>query len=154
MRGSNTSDRPSVHPNFTLDLNSIDKELHNSLCIYHLFLWRKVWWEHALLWLSISSIIPYKDITVSPQEKIKPVSVSTGHHPLVNQGIRVTHDDRWFVQVLSIQLRSLCHLLTVKWNSVTMGWRKKHTVDCRLVLSFNLELLSLKIFLHNQSALG
>ena len=82
---------PTIDPNLSSNFNSVDQKLKYSLSVYHLLCWDQIRREEALLTFSVASIVPNKDIRVSPQEKFKPVSVWAVNHPLIDQGIWITH---------------------------------------------------------------
>lgn len=71
-----SADRTTVHSNLTTDLQSVGQELQNALSIYPLLIHIDIRGEDALLRASVTTIIPGKDIAISSQEEVEPVSIS------------------------------------------------------------------------------
>lgn len=101
--------------------------------------------------LAISSTIPNKHVSIPPQEKVKPIGILLSHHPLVNECIRVAHDNSWFIQI-----RSLIWIFRVNLNIFSVSWWEKHRINHWLIPALDWgdhKLFAFKVLLQNQFAL-
>ena len=157
MRGSYSTYRSPIHSYWAFDSYLVDQELHDSLSIYFLLRWVVIRLENTLLWLPVSPVVPNEHVAFSSQEKVEPVSVWRGYHPLVNKGIRVAHNDRRPVQVFFVRSFTLIswHGLRLKHNFIVhplSSW-EEHAVDLGLIPSWdrlNEKLLALKVLFHDE----
>jgi len=91
MRCRYASYGSAIHSYLPAHLKLVHQELEHALRIHSLLICIMIIFKNTLLGASISSVVPYQDVAVSPEEEVKPVGIRGGNHPLVDQGIWITH---------------------------------------------------------------
>ena len=155
MRCGYSSDGSTVNTYLSFDLYSIDQKLKNTFNIHFLLARIIIRREYALLWFSIAPAVPYKNIGITSQEEVQPISIGWCDHPLVYQSIRIRHYYCWLSQILLVQhvIRTLeIQCVWVYHNLVTVSGWKEHAINHRLIPTRDRryeELSSFEVLFHD-----
>lgn len=94
MSSHYTSQRPSINSYLSCHAQFIDYEVENSLsiCLY-------VVRRRSTRCLSIASVVPADYVYPFFQKEVKPKCIWLGHHVLIEECIRIAHDNGWHIHV-------------------------------------------------------